>query len=126
MVRKKLGVKSVKDLDGAAVCVNSGTTTELNLADYFRSNNMKYRSVVFEKMDEVVAAYVAGRCDAFTTDASGLAAQRARFKDAYAHVILSEIISKETLAPAARHAHNQWVELTRCTQNNVKSTRRKS
>src|SRR3546814_17040296 len=82
MVRKKLGVKSVKDLDGAAVCVNSGTTTELNLADYFRSNNMKYKSVVFEKMDEVVAAYVAGRCDAFTTDDSGLAAQPARCKDA--------------------------------------------
>src|SRR3546814_13958391 len=107
MVRKKLGVKSVKDLDGAAVCVNSGTTTELNLADYFRSNNMKYKSVVFEKMDEVVAAYVAGRCDAFTTDASGLAAQRARFKDASAHVILPEIISKEPLGPAVRPGANQ-------------------
>ena len=117
MVRKKLGVKSVKDLDGAAVCVNSGTTTEMNLADYFRSHDMKYKSVVFEKMDEVVAAYVAGRCDAFTTDASGLAAQRARFKDASAHVILPEIISKEPLGPAVRHGDNQWADIARWTLN---------
>src|SRR3546814_17390541 len=78
---------------------------------------MKYKSVVFEKMDEVVAAYMAGRCDAFTTDASGLAAQRARFKNASAHVILTEIISKEPLSHAVRHGHHQWADLDRWPLN---------
>ena len=85
MVRKDLGVKSAKELAGAAVCVNIGTTTELNMADFFRANNMDYKPVVFEKADEVVAAYDSGRCDVYTTDRSALAAQRLKLKNADAH-----------------------------------------
>jgi len=115
MVRKSSGVKSSRELDGATVCVNAGTTTELNLADYFRTNHMKYKSVVFEKMDEVVAAYAAKRCDAYTTDRSGLAAQRAKLKDPEAHVILPEVVSKEPLGPAVRHGDNNWEDIARWT-----------
>ncbi len=113
MVRKDLGVKSALELDGASVCVNIGTTTELNLADYFRANNMKFEAVVFEKADEVVAAYDAGRCDVYTTDRSGLAAQRIKLKDPSAHVILPETISKEPLGPVVRHGDNEWGDIVR-------------
>ncbi len=115
MVRSDLGVKSAKELAGASVCVNIGTTTELNMADFFRSNNMDYKPVVFEKADEVVAAYDAGRCDVYTTDASGLAAQRIKLKDPNAHVILPEIISKEPLGPVVRHGDNNWGDVVRWT-----------
>ena len=115
MVRSDLGVKSAKELAGASVCVNIGTTTELNMADFFRSNNMDYKPVVFEKADEVVAAYDAGRCDVYTTDASGLAAQRIKLKDPNAHVILPEIISKEPLGPVVRHGDNGWGDVVRWT-----------
>ncbi len=110
MVRQDLGVKSALELDGASVCVNIGTTTELNLSDYFRANNMKFNPVVFEKADEVVAAYDAGRCDVYTTDQSGLAAQRVKLKDPKAHVILPEIISKEPLGPVVRHGDDKWLD----------------
>ncbi|MEE8333176.1 MAG: amino acid ABC transporter substrate-binding protein, partial [Alphaproteobacteria bacterium] len=113
LVRKSLGVKSARQLDGAAVCINAGTTTELNLADYFRSHRMKYTPVVFEKSDEVVAAYDAGRCDVYTTDQSGLYAQRLKLKDSKAHVVLPEIISKEPLGPAVRQGDDKWFNIVR-------------
>ena len=115
MVRKKLGVKSAKELDGATACVNIGTTTELNLADYFRANSMKFKAVTFEKADEVVAAYDAGRCDVYTTDRSGLAANRLKMKNPDAHMVLPEIISKEPLGPVVRHGDNQWGDVVRWT-----------
>jgi general L-amino acid transport system substrate-binding protein len=117
MVRKKLGVTKATELDGAAVCTNTGTTTELNVADYFRAKGMKYTVVAFEKADEVVAAYDAGRCDVYTTDRSGLAAQRTKLKDPDAHVVLPEIISKEPLGPVVRHGDNAWGDIARWTLN---------
>ncbi len=113
MVRKDLGVNSAKELAGAAVCVNIGTTTELNMADYFRANNMDYRPVVFEKADEVVAAYDAGRCDVYTTDKSGLAAQRLKLQNPDAHKILPDTISKEPLGPVVRHGDDQWLDIVK-------------
>jgi general L-amino acid transport system substrate-binding protein len=113
MVPKKLGVKSAKELNGASVCVATGTTTELNLADYFRLNNMTYKPVVFEKADEVNAAYDAGRCDVYTTDQSALYAQRLRLKAPNDHVVLPEIISKEPLGPVVRQGDFQWFTLTK-------------
>ena len=115
MVRKDLGVKSTKELDGASVCIQTGTTTELNLADYFRSNSMKFKSVVFEKADEIRAAYDAGRCDVYTTDRSGLAAQRSLLKDPEAHVVLPEVVSKEPLGPVVRHGQSEWGDVARWT-----------
>ena len=113
MVKKSLGVKSAKELKGASVCVQTGTTTELNLADFFRSNKLDYKTVVFEKNDEVVAAYDAGRCDAFTTDASGLYAERLRMKAPDEHVVLPEIISKEPLGPVVRQGDSQWFTIVK-------------
>jgi len=115
MVPKKLNVKSAKQLNGASVCVSIGTTTELNLADYFRANKMTYKPVTFEKADEVIAAYDSGRCDVFTTDRSSLAAQRTKLKDPEAHVVLPEIISKEPLGPVVRHGDDQWFDLVKWT-----------
>ncbi len=117
MVRKSSGIKSAKELDGATVCVNTGTTTELNLADYFRANGMKFKPVLFEKADEVRNAYESGRCDVHTTDASGLAAQRSAMKNPKSHVILPEIISKEPLGPTVRHGDNQWGDVVKWTLN---------
>ena len=113
MVREALGVKSAKELDGASVCIQTGTTTELNLANFFRSNNMRYKPVVFERGNEVFAAYDAGRCDVFTTDQTYLAAQRTRLKTPGAHMILPEIISKEPLGPVVRHGDDQWADIVR-------------
>jgi len=113
MVRKAKKITSAKKLSGATVCVNTGTTTELNLADYFRTHKMKYKIVAFEKTDEVVAAYDAGRCDAYTTDQSGLYAERNKLKKPDDHVILPEIISKEPLGPVVRHGDNQWADVAR-------------
>jgi general L-amino acid transport system substrate-binding protein len=115
MAPKKLNVKALKDLNGATVCVNLGTTTELNLADYFRSQKMTYKLVAFEKNDEVVAAYDAGRCDVMSSDQSGLYADRTRLKKPEDHVILPEIISKEPLGPAVRHGDNRWGDIVRWT-----------
>ena len=119
MVPKKLGVKNAKELAGAAVCTNTGTTTELNVADFFRANNMDYKVVAFEKADEVVAAYDAGRCDVYTTDRSGLAAQRTKLKNPDAHVVLPEIISKEPLGPAVRHGDSEWGDIVRWSLNTM-------
>ncbi len=113
MVKKSLGVKSAKELKGASVCVQTGTTTELNLADFFRTNKLEYKPVVFEKNDEVVAAYDAGRCDSMTTDASGLYAERLRMKNPDENIVLPEIISKEPLAPAVRQGDSQWFTIVR-------------
>ncbi len=115
MVRKSLGVKSAMELAGAAVCTNLGTTTELNVADFFRGNNMDYKLVAFEKADEVVAAYDAGRCDVYTTDQSGLAAQRVKLSSPDDHVVLPEIISKEPLGPVVRHGDDQWFDIVKFT-----------
>jgi general L-amino acid transport system substrate-binding protein len=113
MVPKSLGVKSALELDGASVCVQTGTTTELNLADYFRANNMSFTPVVFERPDEVRAAYEQGRCDAYTTDASGLYAQRTGLANPDEHIVLPEIISKEPLGPVVRHGDNAWGDVVR-------------
>jgi general L-amino acid transport system substrate-binding protein len=117
LVPKKLGVKSAKELNGATICVAPGTTTELNLADYFRANKMSFKPVVIEKVDEIRAAFFAGRCDVYTTDASSLAATRAAnvppprtFDD---FMILPEIISKEPLGPVVRHGDNQFADIVR-------------
>ena len=113
MVPTALGIKSAKELDGAAVCTNTGTTTELNASDYFRANGMDYKIVAFEKADEVVAAYDAGRCDVYTTDQSGLYAQRIKLKDPAAHVVLPEVISKEPLGPVVRQGDDQWFNIVK-------------
>jgi len=113
MVRKDLGVKSAMELAGASVCTNIGTTTELNMADFFRTNKMDYKPVAFEKADEVVAAYDSGRCDVYTTDQSALAAQRLKLKNQAAHMILPEVISKEPLGPVVRHGDDQWLDLVK-------------
>ena len=113
MVRQDLGVSSATELAGAAVCTNTGTTTELNVADYFRSQGMEYTVVAFEKADEVVQAYDAGRCDVYTTDRSGLAAQRLKLSDPDAHVVLPEIISKEPLGPVVRQGDDQWFNIVK-------------
>jgi general L-amino acid transport system substrate-binding protein len=117
MAPKALGVSSAKDLDGATVCIQTGTTTELNLADYFRSNNISYEPVPIETNAEAQAQYLAGACDVFTTDASGLAATRATFENPGDHVVLPEIISKEPLGPLVRHGDNQWGDVVRWTLN---------
>jgi general L-amino acid transport system substrate-binding protein len=114
MVAKKLGVASVKDLGGATVCVQSGTTTEVNLADYFRLHKMEFKPLVIESLAEVENAYFSGRCDAFTTDRSALAAVRAtRAPNPDDHVILPETISKEPLAPAVRHGDDEWFDIVK-------------
>ncbi|MGR3756962.1 MAG: amino acid ABC transporter substrate-binding protein [Tranquillimonas sp.] len=117
MAPKELGVTSAKDLDGATVCIQTGTTTELNLADFFRTNGMNYEPVPIETSAEAQQQYLAGACDVYTTDASGLAATRATFEDPSAHVILPEIISKEPLGPLVRHGDNEWGDVVRWTLN---------
>ncbi len=117
IVRRKSGVKSAKDLNGATICVQAGTTTELNLSDYFRTNRLKYKSVVLERADDVAAAFEAGRCDAYTSDASGLAGHRSGFKNPKAYVILPEIISKEPLGPAVAQGDQQLSDIVRWVLN---------
>ena len=116
MVRKSLKVNSALELNGASMCTQTGTTTELNLADYFRANNMKYEVIAFVTADETVKAYEAGRCDAFTTDVSQLYAEKLKLANPADHVILPEIISKEPLAPAVRRGDEQWLVLVRWVQ----------
>jgi len=117
MIRKDMGVKSAFELDGATVCVATGSTTELNLGDFFRANNMSYTPVVFEKADEIRAGYEAGRCDVYTTDRSGLAAQRSQMANPDDHVVLPEVISKEPLGPLVRHGDHQWGDVVRWALN---------
>jgi general L-amino acid transport system substrate-binding protein len=115
MVKKDLGVSSAKELDGATICIQTGTTTELNLADFFKQNNITYTPVTVADEAEAQRQYVAGACDAFTTDASGLAATRATLADPENHVILPEIVSKEPLGPVVRHGDNNWGDIVRWT-----------
>src|ERR1700712_3437667 len=115
MVRKSLKLNSALELGDAAICVQQGTTTELNLADYFRANKMKLKTVTFATATEAIKAYDAGRCDAYTTDASGLAGERLRLAQANDHIILQEIISKEPLGPAVRHGDDQWFDIVKWT-----------
>jgi general L-amino acid transport system substrate-binding protein len=115
LVRKKLGVASAKELNGASVCTQQGTTTELNLADFFRANNLKYEVVAFATAAETFDAYNSGRCDAFTTDASGLYSERLKAANPDEHIVLPEIISKEPLGPSVRHGDNQWGDIVRWT-----------
>ncbi len=113
MVRAADGITSLEDLAGGSVCVATGTTTELNLADVMAARGIEYTPVVFEGNDESVSAYETGRCDAFTTDKSGLTGRRAVLADPSAHVILDETLSKEPLAPMVRHGDNQWEDIVR-------------
>lgn len=113
IVPKSLGISSAHDLDGSSVCIQTGTTTELNLADFFRANNMSYESVPIETNEEARQTYLAGRCDAYTTDLSGLAATRASFDDPSAHSLLPEVISKEPLGPAVRQGDDEWADVVR-------------
>jgi general L-amino acid transport system substrate-binding protein len=115
MVKSSLGVDSALKLDGATVCTATGTTTELNLADYFKANNMKYQVVAIEDANELVKAYDEGRCDIFTTDQSGLYAERLKMKDPNEHVILPEIISKEPLGPVVRQGDDAWFNVVKWT-----------
>jgi general L-amino acid transport system substrate-binding protein len=113
MVKKSLGVKSAADLNGASVCTQAGTTTELNLSDYFVSKKMTFKPVVYESADEATVIYDSGRCDVYTTDTSGLAARRSTLGNPKDHLILPEIISKEPLGPAVRQGDQQWSDITR-------------
>ena len=115
MVRKALKVNSALELNGASICTQTGTTTELNLADYFRANNMKYEVIAFATADEVVKAYEAGRCDVFTTDVSQLYSEKLKLTNANDHVILPEIISKEPLGPLVRHGDDRWFDIVKWT-----------
>jgi general L-amino acid transport system substrate-binding protein len=113
MVRKSLNVTSAKELEGASICTQTGTTTELNVADYFRTNGMKYEVVAFSNLDEVIQAYEAGRCEVFTTDASGLYSNRTKLTNPEEHIVLPEIISKEPLGPLVRQGDDQWFKVVR-------------
>ncbi len=115
MVRKKLGVDSALKLDGASICIQQGTTTELNAADFFRAHDMKFEPVVFATDEEAVKAYDSGRCDAYTTDASGLHAERLKLAAPDDHVVLPEIISKEPLGPSVRKDDVQWFQIVQWT-----------
>ena len=111
LVSKKLGIKSGKELDGATICVLPGTTTELNVADFFRANNMKWKPVVIESTAELSKAFFAGRCDLLTSDISQLAAHRAVAPNPNEYVLLPVVISKEPLAPVVRHGDDQWYDI---------------
>lgn len=113
IVRKALKVNSALELNGASVCVQQGTTTELNLSDFFRAHNMQVKTVTFATANEAVKAYDAGRCDAYTTDASGLYAERLRLANSEDHIVLPEVISKEPLGPAVRHGDDQWFDIAK-------------
>ncbi|MGA8261603.1 MAG: amino acid ABC transporter substrate-binding protein [Arenicellales bacterium] len=113
MVKKSLGVKSAKDLGGATVCVQSGTTTELNLADYFRSHNMKFTPVTFDTSDATAKAFDAGRCDVLTSDQSQLYALRITLKDPSSAEVLPDVISKEPLGPSVRQGDTEWFNLVK-------------
>lgn len=115
MVRKSLGINNAKELNGASICMNTGTSTETNIADFFIANNLKYKTVLFEKSSEVASAYDLGRCDVYTSDKSGLAAQRLKMQTPDDHIILEETISKEPLGPAVRHGDDEWFDVVKWT-----------
>lgn len=113
MVREDSGIEELEDLDGTTVCVQSGTTTELNLADVMAGNDLDYETLVNERSDPLLAAYDDGACDAYTTDKSGLVAQRTQLRDPDEHIILDATISKEPLGPAVRHGDDQWFDIVK-------------
>ena len=113
LVRKTLKVNSALELGDASICVQQGTTTELNLADFFRAHNMKLKTVTFATANEAVKAYDSGRCDAYTTDASGLYSERLKLANGSDHIVLPEIISKEPLGPVVRHGDDQWFDVVK-------------
>ena len=115
LVRRSINVQRARELEGATICVTSGTTNELNLADWSRANNVRVQPLVFDQNEETRNAYINGRCDAFTTDASQLAGIRSALRNPEEHVILPDIISKEPLAPAVRHGDDQWFDIVRWT-----------
>ncbi|MDX2103502.1 MAG: amino acid ABC transporter substrate-binding protein [Alphaproteobacteria bacterium] len=115
MVHARSGIKSAKELDGATICIQPGTTTELNIADYFRANNMRFNAVVIENADEIRNAFFSGRCDVYTTDRSDLASARAVAPDPKLFVVLPEVISKEPLAPLVRHGDDQLFDIVKWT-----------
>ena len=115
MVKKALKVNSALELNSASVCVQTGTTTEQNLADYFKANKMKYEVIAFAGADETVKAYESGRCDVYTTDVSGLYAERLKLANPADHVVLPEVISKEPLGPMVRHGDDQWFDIVKWT-----------
>jgi general L-amino acid transport system substrate-binding protein len=115
IVKKSLKVNSALELNSASVCVQTGTTTEQNLADYFKGNNMKYEVIAFGTADEAVKAYESGRCDVFTTDVSGLYAERLKLANPADHAVLPEVISKEPLGPMVRHGDDQWFDIVKWT-----------
>ncbi len=117
MVRKDLGVKSALELDGASVCIQTGTTTELNVADYFRANGLKYKTVAYDTNDQVVQSYDNGRCDILTSDASQLYGLRTKLQKPDAHIVLPEIISKEPLGPVVRQGDDAWFNVVRWSFN---------
>ena len=119
LVPTSLGVTSAKELDGASICIQVGTTTELNLADYFRMNKMEYESIPVETNDEADAAFLAGRCDVYTTDQSGLYAQKSTYPNPDDWVVLPEIISKEPLGPSVRHGDSKWADVVRWSLNTM-------
>src|SRR5260370_420362 len=115
LVKKSLTVNSALELNSALVCVQTGNPTEQNLADYFKLNNMKYEVIAFANEDETVKAYESGRCDVFTTDVSGLYAERLKLANPADHAVLPEVISKEPLGPMVRHGDDQWFDLVKWT-----------
>jgi len=115
LVKKSLKVNSALELNSASVCVQTGTTTEQNLADYFKGNNMKYEVIAFATADETVKAYESGRCDVFTSDVSQLYAERLKLANPAEHVVLPEVISKEPLGPMVRHGDDQWFDIVKWT-----------
>jgi general L-amino acid transport system substrate-binding protein len=115
LVKKSLKVNSALELNSASVCVQTGTTTEQNLADYFKGNNMKYEVIAFATADETVKAYESGRCDVFTSDVSQLYAERLKLANPADHVVLPEVISKEPLGPMVRHGDDQWFDIVKWT-----------
>ena len=112
---KNSKVTTIKQLNGATICVAQGTTTELGLADYFKSHKMKFKPLVFESRDEMLQAFVKKRCDAITADASSLAADRTKLKNPNSYLVLSKVISKEPLSPAVRHGDDQWFDVVKWT-----------
>ncbi|MYL23522.1 transporter substrate-binding domain-containing protein [Halomonas alkaliantarctica] len=113
MVSRDLGISSASELDGAAICIQSGTTTELNVADYFRANDMQFDPIVFDTSEQTVGGYQAGRCDVLTSDTSQLAALRIQLNDPTASVILKDIISKEPLGPSVRQGDDEWFNIVK-------------
>lgn len=117
LVKKSLGVKSAEELDGASVCIQAGTTTELNVSDYFRSKGMKFKAVTYDTSDQTRGGFEAGRCDVLTSDRSQLAALRLGLKKPSDAVVLSEIISKEPLGPVVRQGDDQWFNIVKWVLN---------